>query len=107
MNALITITSRKPQFRRSALIAAVSCWSMIVAGWALIFVFHPHHSRQGNHNPGFADIFAFALMGSGLLFAIGLVMLIIGGIDIAIRSWQYRRDLRSLADSVPISKPQP
>jgi hypothetical protein len=102
---LITITSRKPQFERRMLIAAVSFWSAIVAGWMLVFLCHSRRVTQSDHNSGFAGIFPVALLVSALLFASGLLMLIAGGIDFAIRSWRYRRDLRSLADSVPLSKP--
>jgi hypothetical protein len=107
VNALITITSRKPQFDRRILIAAVSFWSAIVAGWVLIFLYFQHQASHTDHNSGVAGIFPFALLGSVVLFAVGLLMLIAGGIDFAIRSWRYRHDLRSLADSVPLSKTRP
>jgi flagellar biosynthesis protein FlhB len=107
VNPLITITSRKPQFERRMLIAAVSCWSMIIAGWAVVFLYFQRHVSHIGHNPGVAGFFPIGLLVSVLLFALGLLMLIVGGIDFAIRSWQYRRDLRSLADSVSVSKPRP
>jgi flagellar biosynthesis protein FlhB len=107
VNALITITSRKPQFERRMLIAAVSFWSMIVAGWAIVFLYFQRHVSHTDHNPGLTDFFPIGLLGSVLLFAVGLLMLLVGCIDFVIRSWQYRRDLRSLAGSVPLTKPRP
>jgi len=103
---LATITAGKPQFSRPILIAALTCWSIPVAGWSFFLLSSPYPGTPKERDPGDAASFIYVAMGTILLLAIGLFLVIAGTIDFAIRSWRYRRELRSLAASLPVSSSQ-
>lgn len=109
-NAPGTIVARKPQFRRSALIAAIVLWLLVFlvpAGW----IWFAHHGH--NHGlPASSHVYQSlqllsVLITSAVLFACGVIVLIVAGIDFALRTRRYRTDLQAFAASSPVPPTQP
>ena len=108
---LSTMTTRRPRFGKLALVLACVPWSAIIVGWIIVLLRVSPSLRTPSDNQDYYGAakmivgFFGMIVGTLVLFLVGVLVLAIAAIVYSIRSRRYRLEQQELEANRPIPPP--